>query len=420
MVGGRAACLPAARRASAATGAQPGVEMWAGHASGGERRHSARPTAIEGRGGVWAGSRLSGSRAWWKWPCWLRHEAPAPAGAAVTCRGEWCGVVRLREPPPLRPPARPRSSSATSAGRASSGRATCSCTCAATRARSRTRARAAPTAPRSAPTSPSTCASTRARSRTRVRTATTAPPTRRPSRTTSCCTTGAPSRRAAPPRQHCRTRGRTAPAGGPRAATERDCESWRRGRRRRASEAALARGRKPEGRRCTVGKPSVNAACRPSRSSLPCCLCRALTLLSVAGRGARRGGLGGGRLVCPLCPRSFASAAELGRHTAAAHRLDKLYWCQQCHYRSDSKSNLLRHLRTHTGEKRHACPVCPYRAGQRSDLRRHLRVHALRRAHNALQCRLCDFTTPTPVAFALHILEAHSKGGAHDPLQDDT
>ncbi|XP_069971340.1 zinc finger protein 513-like [Penaeus vannamei] len=130
--------------------------------------------------------------------------------------------------------------------------------------------------------------------------------------------------------------------------------------------------------------------------------------------------LGGGRLVCPLCPRSFASAAELGRHTAAAHRLDKLYWCQQCHYRSDSKSNLLRHLRTHTGEKRHACPVCPYRAGQRSDLRRHLRVHALRRAHNALQCRLCDFTTPTPVAFALHILEAHSKGGAHDPLQDDT
>ncbi|XP_071523782.1 uncharacterized protein [Panulirus ornatus] len=128
--------------------------------------------------------------------------------------------------------------------------------------------------------------------------------------------------------------------------------------------------------------------------------------------------LGGGRLVCPICPRTFASAGELNRH-ATAHRLDKLYWCEQCHYRSDSKSNLLRHLRTHTGEKRHGCPVCPYRAGQRSDLRRHLRVHALRRAHDALQCSLCDFTTPTAVAFALHILESHS-GGNHDDPRIDT
>ncbi|XP_045598522.1 protein tramtrack, beta isoform isoform X11 [Procambarus clarkii] len=128
--------------------------------------------------------------------------------------------------------------------------------------------------------------------------------------------------------------------------------------------------------------------------------------------------LGGGRLVCPICPRAFPSAAELSRHAATAHRLDKLYWCQQCHYRSDSKSNLLRHLRTHTGEKRHGCPICPYRAGQRSDLRRHLRVHALRQPHNALQCRLCDFTTPTTVAFALHILESHSDKSHEDPYND--
>lgn len=105
--------------------------------------------------------------------------------------------------------------------------------------------------------------------------------------------------------------------------------------------------------------------------------------------------------------------AALGRglaHHAAAtdHRLEKLYWCHQCHYRSDSKSNLLRHLRTHTGEKRHGCPVCPYRAGQRSDLRRHLRVHAQRISHDTLQCRLCDFTTATPVGFAMHILDSHS------------
>ncbi|XP_068240475.1 longitudinals lacking protein, isoforms H/M/V-like isoform X12 [Palaemon carinicauda] len=119
-------------------------------------------------------------------------------------------------------------------------------------------------------------------------------------------------------------------------------------------------------------------------------------------------------LVCPLCPSQFSSATELSRHAATAHQLDKLYWCYQCKYRSDSKSNLLRHLRTHTGEKRHACPVCPYRAGQRSDLRRHLRVHALRLAHNTLQCCLCDYTTPTPMAFSLHILEKHSSEGQEE------
>lgn len=167
--------------------------------------------------------------------------------------------------------------------------------------------------------------------------------------------------------------------------------------------------------------PSVTAACRPVPLTIPLTTATAhevvwqCSLLQAVERAVAA--LGGGRLVCPICPRTFASTGELSRH-ATAHRLDKLYWCEQCHYRSDSKSNLLRHLRTHTGEKRHGCPVCPYRAGQRSDLRRHLRVHALRRAHDALQCSLCDFTTPTAVAFALHILESHSSGSRGDPHID--
>ncbi|KAK4300516.1 hypothetical protein Pmani_027299 [Petrolisthes manimaculis] len=132
----------------------------------------------------------------------------------------------------------------------------------------------------------------------------------------------------------------------------------------------------------------------------------------------------------PSLPLSLAvqrAIAALGRglaHHAATtpdHRLEKLYWCHRCHYRSDSKSNLLRHLRTHTGEKRHGCPVCPYRAGQRSDLRRHLRVHALRVSHDTLQCRLCDFTTATPVGFAMHIMDTHSTNSDQhdeDPIED--
>ncbi|KAK3868614.1 hypothetical protein Pcinc_026001 [Petrolisthes cinctipes] len=132
----------------------------------------------------------------------------------------------------------------------------------------------------------------------------------------------------------------------------------------------------------------------------------------------------------PSLPLSLAvqrAIAALGRglaHHAATtpdHRLEKLYWCHRCHYRSDSKSNLLRHLRTHTGEKRHGCPVCPYRAGQRSDLRRHLRVHALRVSHDTLQCRLCDFTTATPVGFAMHIMDIHSTNSdqhEEDPIED--
>ncbi|XP_045105137.1 zinc finger and SCAN domain-containing protein 10-like isoform X2 [Portunus trituberculatus] len=131
--------------------------------------------------------------------------------------------------------------------------------------------------------------------------------------------------------------------------------------------------------------------------------------------------LGGGRLVCPMCPRTFPSVEELGRHIPM-HTFDKLYRCQQCFYRTDSRSNLLRHLRTHTGEKRHGCPVCPYRAGQRSDLRRHLRVHALKQFNNIFRCRLCDETSPSATAFARHILESHSRtpqGENHDEDPQD-
>ncbi|XP_063851535.1 zinc finger protein 513-like [Scylla paramamosain] len=114
-----------------------------------------------------------------------------------------------------------------------------------------------------------------------------------------------------------------------------------------------------------------------------------------------------------MCPRTFPSVEELGRHIPM-HTFDKLYRCQQCFYRTDSRSNLLRHLRTHTGEKRHGCPVCPYRAGQRSDLRRHLRVHALKQFNNIFRCRLCDETSTSASAFARHILESHSQGENHD------
>jgi hypothetical protein len=65
--------------------------------------------------------------------------------------------------------------------------------------------------------------------------------------------------------------------------------------------------------------------------------------------------------------------------TGAVRRraVPKRYLCDQCPKRFHQRSNLLTHLRTHTGEKPFVCPHenCGRKFTQSSNLRRHLQVH---------------------------------------------
>lgn len=118
-------------------------------------------------------------------------------------------------------------------------------------------------------------------------------------------------------------------------------------------------------------------------------------------------------LKCSVCSNMFATVEDLDKHLAyhkkgkkeqcpvcgvvvsklKDHMLmhsqvaqEKLYVCDQCPMRYLRKSNLDRHMRTHTGEKPYACNRCPKSFRSNGMLRKHLLTHTQERPY---QCEVC-------------------------------
>ncbi|XP_063608405.1 zinc finger protein 513-like [Penaeus indicus] len=53
----------------------------------------------------------------------------------------------------------------------------------------------------------------------------------------------------------------------------------------------------------------------------------------------------------------------------------KKFECTYCSYFTVTSTNLMNHMRTHTGEKPYACAHCPYRSTQKGNLRTHINKH---------------------------------------------
>lgn len=67
----------------------------------------------------------------------------------------------------------------------------------------------------------------------------------------------------------------------------------------------------------------------------------------------------------------------------------KKFSCPHCSYVANQKTNLINHLRTHTGERPFACPYCSFRANVRSNLKRHvLNLH--HKEQNTVACSNTD------------------------------
>lgn len=64
----------------------------------------------------------------------------------------------------------------------------------------------------------------------------------------------------------------------------------------------------------------------------------------------------------------------------------KVHHCPYCSYTSNFTTNMINHMRTHTGEKPFSCPHCPYRANQRTNLTMHVRTHTGEKPYACLQC----------------------------------
>ncbi|XP_075524687.1 uncharacterized protein LOC142557028 [Dermacentor variabilis] len=67
----------------------------------------------------------------------------------------------------------------------------------------------------------------------------------------------------------------------------------------------------------------------------------------------------------------------------------RLHLCQLCAYKTNDKTYMMEHLRTHTGERPFKCHLCPNTFARRCNLKRHVRSHTGERCY---QCRLCPET----------------------------
>ncbi|XP_075118250.1 uncharacterized protein LOC142189485 [Leptodactylus fuscus] len=91
---------------------------------------------------------------------------------------------------------------------------------------------------------------------------------------------------------------------------------------------------------------------------------------------------------CPECGKYFTHKSDVVRHMTS-HTGEKPFSCSECEKSFGRRSNLLRHLETHTGEKPFLCTDCGKCFNRNSDLVRHQRTHTGEKPFPCSECGRC-------------------------------
>ncbi|KAL3097928.1 hypothetical protein niasHS_000663 [Heterodera schachtii] len=105
-------------------------------------------------------------------------------------------------------------------------------------------------------------------------------------------------------------------------------------------------------------------------------------------------------------------------------RKDRCTFCQKVF---TNRSNLIVHLRSHTGEKPYKCQLCPYACAQSSKLTRHMRTHG-QQGKEVYNCNICQMPFSVHSTLEKHMrkcvvqnggFQSHEKrGGALSPHEE--
>ncbi|XP_042638455.1 zinc finger protein 236 [Orycteropus afer afer] len=90
---------------------------------------------------------------------------------------------------------------------------------------------------------------------------------------------------------------------------------------------------------------------------------------------------------CPHCPKSFKKPSDLVRHVRI-HTGEKPYKCDECGKSFTVKSTLDCHVKTHTGQKLFSCHVCSNAFSTKGSLKVHMRLHTGAKPFKCPHCEL--------------------------------
>ena len=83
--------------------------------------------------------------------------------------------------------------------------------------------------------------------------------------------------------------------------------------------------------------------------------------------------------VCNVCDKKFLKPSQLVRHMRV-HTGERPFACLMCRKSFNQKNSLQIHMKKHTGERPHVCPYCQYAFTQKGNLKTHIQ-----RNHSSLE-----------------------------------
>ncbi|XP_075441615.1 zinc finger protein 236 isoform X2 [Ascaphus truei] len=107
---------------------------------------------------------------------------------------------------------------------------------------------------------------------------------------------------------------------------------------------------------------------------------------------------------CSYCPKSFKKPSDLVRHIRI-HTGEKPYKCDECGKSFTVKSTLDSHVKTHAGQKLFSCHVCTNSFSTKGSLKVHMRLHT---GAKPFKCPHCDLRFRTSGRRKTHI-QCHYK-----------
>ena len=107
---------------------------------------------------------------------------------------------------------------------------------------------------------------------------------------------------------------------------------------------------------------------------------------------------------CDQCDFSFKKPSDLIRHIRT-HTGERPYHCDICQKKFTVKSTLTTHMKTHNGTKSLVCHICQSMFSSKTSLKVHMRLHT-----GALpyKCDICDKRFRTPANRKSHINNVHN------------